>query len=55
MGRPDVGAAVEVGNGAGHAQDAVVGAGREVETLHGRVQGPGDRSLTLTILLDEGI
>ena len=38
VGRPDVGAAVEVGNGAGHAEDAVVGAGREVEALHGRVQ-----------------
>jgi len=34
----DVRAAVEVGDGAGHLQDAVVGAGGETETVHGLLQ-----------------
>ena len=36
--RPDVGAAFEVGNGAGHAQDAVVGAGGKAQALHRRFE-----------------
>ena len=30
----DVGAAVEVGDGAGHLEDAVVGAGGEAQAVH---------------------
>ena len=37
----DLRCAFEVGYGAGHLEDAAVGAGREVEALHGRVEEAG--------------
>lgn len=34
MAQPDVSAAVEVGDGAGHLEDEVVGAGGEAQAVH---------------------
>ena len=34
----DAGAVLEVGDGAGHLEDAVVGAGTHVEVVHGDAQ-----------------
>ena len=34
----DVGCGLEVGDGAGHLEDAVVGAGAHVEVVHGDAQ-----------------
>src|ERR1700735_5190003 len=38
MVRLDLGGAFQIGNGAGHAQDAVMGPSRQTETLHRRLQ-----------------
>ena len=37
----DLGCAFKVGYGAGHLEDAAVGAGREVQALHGGVEEAG--------------
>ena len=46
-------AAIEVGNGAGHLEDAVVGTGREVEALHGTLQHGTSALVGLGILLQQ--
>lgn len=53
MHRLDSFACVEVGNGTGYLEDAVVGSGREVEPLHGTLQHLLSAFIGLGILLEQ--
>lgn len=54
VGDLDVGGAVEVGDGAGHFQNTVVGAGGEVEGAHGGAEALGAGGVEGGVLLEEG-
>ena len=48
-----VSAAVEIGDGAGDLEDAVVGAGGEVHVVHGLLEQDGALAVDLAVLADE--